>query len=210
VPSAMRILRDHYEDTFLEGPYFSAALPDFLTLCMHSHPAGFTWGNTASSSVSVLPEAGEGLPHMWWTALTPCTGLYIPVFVDALTVPTPLTIAGSVGEPLARSGNRPRPEHVSQDSYAEDSYWWRMYRLLETIKGGELGWDFEERRAIAREVFDPLEARWVAELPDVEKRAMALRDRGEAAQAAHELATFTEECVRQAVEAVGTLLERFE
>ena len=29
-----RILRDHYEDTFLEGPYFNPALPDFLTLCM--------------------------------------------------------------------------------------------------------------------------------------------------------------------------------
>lgn len=31
----MRILRDHYEGTFLGGPYFNAALPDFLTLCMH-------------------------------------------------------------------------------------------------------------------------------------------------------------------------------
>jgi secernin len=39
-----RIARDHYEDTFLQGPYFDAADPDLLTLCMHVSPADFTWG----------------------------------------------------------------------------------------------------------------------------------------------------------------------
>ena len=34
----MRIARDHYEDTFLHGPYFDAADPDFLSLCMHVSP----------------------------------------------------------------------------------------------------------------------------------------------------------------------------
>src|SRR5699024_9533629 len=35
LPWSRRIMRDHYEDTFLEGPYINAALPDFLTICMH-------------------------------------------------------------------------------------------------------------------------------------------------------------------------------
>ena len=29
---ATRVLRDHYEDTFLGGPYFTAALPDLMTM----------------------------------------------------------------------------------------------------------------------------------------------------------------------------------
>jgi secernin len=41
-----RVLSDHYEDTFLAGPLFNPARPDFLPLCMHDHPAGFTWVNT--------------------------------------------------------------------------------------------------------------------------------------------------------------------
>ena len=53
-----RIARDHYEDTFLRGPYFDAADPDCLTVCMHNSPADFTWGNTASSCVAVLPAQG--------------------------------------------------------------------------------------------------------------------------------------------------------
>jgi len=69
----MRILRDHFEDTFLNGPNFNAALPDFLTLCMHSSPAEFTWGNTASSAIFILPDNSERLAQMWWTPATPCS-----------------------------------------------------------------------------------------------------------------------------------------
>lgn len=197
-----RILRDHYEDTFLGGPYFTAALPDFLTLCMHSHPAGFTWGNTASSSVCVLPRDGGGLPHMWWTPLTPCTGVYLPVFVDAATVPVSFTRAGSVGE-------RGRPEDVPADGYRADSYWWRFHRLFETVRGDELGWQFDERRPAVRAAFDPLEARWAEQLPDVGKHAVGLRERGAAAEAAETLARFTADCADQAAAVLDDLLERF-
>ncbi len=57
-----RIARDHYEDTFLQGPYFDAADPDFHSLCMHSSAANFTWGNTASSCIAVLPRARPNCP----------------------------------------------------------------------------------------------------------------------------------------------------
>lgn len=39
---ARRVLSDHYEGTFLGGPKFNPARPDFHTLCMHAHPSGFT------------------------------------------------------------------------------------------------------------------------------------------------------------------------
>lgn len=197
-----RILRDHYEDTFLDGPYFTAALPDFLTLCMHSHPAGFTWGNTASSSVCVLPPNGEGLAHMWWTPLTPCTGVYLPVFVDAGTVPARFTRAGS-------TGTRGRPEDVPADTFSADSYWWRFHQLFEAVRGDDLGWWFDERQPVVRAAFDPLEARWAAQLPDVEKHAMALRDRGAVTEAAETLARFTEECADEALATLDDLVERF-
>jgi secernin len=202
VPYAQRILRDHYEDTFLGGPYFTAALPDFLTLCMHSHPAGFTWGDTASSAVCVLPRDGDGLPHMWWTPGPPCVGAYVPVFPSAGTVPQPLTRAGTAGPG--------RPDRVPLDDYADGSYWWRFKRLLETVKGGEPGWTFDERREVVRAAFDPLEERWAAELPDVEKRALAWRDEHAPDRAAAELGAFTEACVREAGDALDRLLGRWQ
>ena len=76
----MRIARDHYEDTFLQGPYFDAANPDFLSLCMHVSPADFTWGNTASACVAVLPDKPGDLPVFWWTPGPPCNGCYVPFF----------------------------------------------------------------------------------------------------------------------------------
>ena len=137
VAAATAVLRDHYEGTFLEGPYFNAARPDFLTLCMHAHPSGFTWGNTASSAVFVLPSDGRP-PYLWWAAATPCTSAYVPVFVEALP------------ETLGRTG--------------DGSYWWTFQRLLDAAKGDELGSAFAERQPQVRAAFDPLETQWRAEL----------------------------------------------
>jgi hypothetical protein len=118
-----RVLSDHYEDTFLAGPLFNPARPDFLTLCMHDHPAGFIWGNTAASMVAVLPEAGE--PFMWGAAATPCTSIYLPVSVMAPDLPAVLAKAGT------QHGAGPNPERAAADNYSTDSYWWTFQRLLE-------------------------------------------------------------------------------
>lgn len=203
VDDAKRVLRDHYEDSFLGGPYFSAALPDFLSLCMHAHPSGFTWGNTASSSICVLPEQGAGLPHLWWTPLTPCTGIYVPVFVHALGVPDGFTRAGKT----ATTG---RPEQVPADIPGAGSYWWRHYELLERVKGGELAWTFEQRQPRVREAFDPLEARWAAELPQIEAEALALLDNDKPDRAAALLRDFTQNCAEHALATIDTLLDEFE
>lgn len=198
VESAKNILRDHYEGTFLGGPYFNAGLPDFLTLCMHSHPAGFTWGNTASSTIVVLPGGEDALPYAWWTPCTPCTGVYLPVFVGAGTVPesfaTPATALS-------------RPEDAPEAGYDPRSYWWRFRRLLDTVKGGEMAWDFADRQPLVRRAFDPLERRWAQELPDVRRRA---REAGEGEARAAILADFTGRCAQEALDVLEDLIEEFE
>jgi secernin len=190
--AARSVLRDHYEGTFLEGPYFNAARPDFLTLCMHSHPSGFTWGNTASSAIFVLP-ADERPPHLWWAATTPCTSVYAPVFVGAGTVPEVLERAGSA---RPRSCN---PERAPRDASAEDSYWWTFQRLLDAVKGDALGSAFAARQPQVRATFDELEAVFGDELDHLL----------ESGAGTETLADFTRRCVDRALAAANGLLERF-
>lgn len=203
VDGAKRILRDHYEDTFLEGPYFNAALPDFLSLCMHSHPAGFTWGNTASSAVFVLPTDDQEPPWLWWTPVTPCTGVYLPVFVASGRVPEAFAAAGSAGRRVRR------PEDAPDDTFAEGSYWWLFRRLLDRVKGDERGGSFTERQPIVRAAFDELERRWAAELPGVAGEALRRRrDHGDAAMA-ETLASFTDGCAHEAARTAAGLIAKF-
>ncbi len=200
VAAAARVLRDHYEGTFLEGPYFNAALPDFLTLCMHSHPSGFTWGNTASSAIFVLPPDGRP-PYLWWAAATPCTSVYVPVFV------------GGLPEALGRRGTaRPagfNPERAPQDEPAGDSYWWTFQRLLDAVKGDVLGTAYADRHPLVRDAFDPLESAWRAELDEVLAAAAELRSGDGRDAAAEPLAAFTRRCVERALAAADGLLDRF-
>lgn len=204
VAAAQRVLRDHYEDTFLGGPYFNAAVPDFLSLCMHSHPSDFTWGNTAASSVFVLPGDDDQLAHLWWTPVTPCTGVYIPVFVDAGTVPEAVATAGTAGDEPRR------PEDAPWDSYDEASYWWRFHRLLEAVKGGPDAPRFDRNQPVVRREFDVLERRWAEQLPQVEKEAVRLRAEGSEDAMRRLLADFTDSCARQALEVLETLTGEFE
>ena len=93
----MRIARDHYEDTFLGGPYFEATDPDFQSICMHASPANFTWGNTASSCVAILPQSSQAFPVFWWTPGPPCNGCYVPFFVHGTIEKGPFSLNFHVG-----------------------------------------------------------------------------------------------------------------
>lgn len=201
VAAAAAVLRDHYEGTFLEGPYFNAARPDFMTLCMHSHPSGFTWGNTASSAIFVLPS-DERPPYLWWAAATPCTSVYVPVFVDALGLPDTL---GRSGSARATSFN---PEQAPEDAPAAGSYWWTFQRLLDVVKADALGSAFNDRQPQVRDAFDRLETAWRAELSGVVETAVALRSRHGRDAGAEVLATFTRHCVAEALGAAHGLLEQ--
>lgn len=198
----MRILRDHYESTFLEGPYFNAALPDFLTICMHDSPAGFTWGNTASSAVFELPADPGRRAQLWWSPVTPCTGLYLPVFAGCKSLPETLSSAGPQG------GRVTPPPKALRDSFSSKSYWWLFRDLLKAIKGDSIGSSFKQRQPIVRTAFDKLERRWHDESEQAQRDAASLVRAGRTGDAGRRLDALTASCVTTAVEAVGELKRR--
>lgn len=200
-----RIARDHYEDTFLRGPYFDAADPDCLTVCMHNSPADFTWGNTASSCVAVLPRNGDELPVFWWTPGPPCNGCYVPFFIHGRSLPAIVSAAGVQGKSVTA------PNTVEPDAFADDSYWWLFRELLDRTKGAAVGsvpGVYPQRNAIVRARFDALEREFEAELPAVLQKAQAAGDTGSDAQAAV-LDAFSARCVERTVAAVRGLLDEF-
>ena len=183
---ARTVLSDHYEGTFLDGPTFNPARPDFHTLCMHRHPAGFTWGNTAASMVAVLRRGGT--PYLWWAATTPCTSVYVPLSVEGGGLPDVLGRAGQA------QGTGPNPETAVEDRFAAGSYWWAFQSLLETVCGDELGSRYGERSPVVRACFDDLQERWVAEV-----------DRLAAGGSVEEWDGLTERCVNEAMRAACEL-----
>lgn len=201
----MRIARDHYEETFLDGPYFDAADPDFHSICMHVSPADFTWGNTASSCIAVLPKSGSEFPIFWWTPGPPCNGCYVPFFVHGSQLPEIVSKAGTFGKKVA-----PPPE-VEEDEFTPDSYWWLFRRLLDKVKGdpfGSLPNHYELRNHAVRTRFDVLEQEFETELPKVLRRATESKDKGGEA-VAHILDEFTATCVDRVVVVLEELLQEF-
>lgn len=158
---ARRVLADHYEGTFLDGPKFNPARPDFHTICMHAHPSGFTWGNTASSTIAVLP--GSAAPYVWWAAATPCTSVYVPVAVAAGQPPDALSVAGT-----QHGAASPDPEEVAvPDGSAPGSYWWSFQDLLESVAGDAEGSHYAERQPQVRARFDELQQRWLKQVDEL-------------------------------------------
>ncbi|MET7637248.1 C69 family dipeptidase [Streptomyces sp. NPDC005438] len=155
VDTAKRVLRDHLEDTFLGGPTFDAARPDFHTLCMHEHPSGFTWGNTAASLIVELDD-GPAPPVLWWCPATPCTGVYLPVPLGAEALPEALT--------LPAPGPSPDPRDHPRVTHDPASTWWRWQHLLDAAKAPDAR-EFTARAARLRAAFDGLEARWAGSPP---------------------------------------------
>lgn len=188
---ARRVLSDHYEGSFLEGPKFGAARPDFYTLCMHEHPSGFTWGNTAASMIAILPR--EGAPYFWWAATTPCTSVYLPISPLGTDLPLSLSKAG-IGQ-----GSGPTPDAASPDRPDRASFWWLFQELLETVAGDQLGHAYTDRQPVVRARFDDLQTAWSSE-------ATALQGAGADGR---QWDALTARCAEQAWQAVAELLEQF-
>jgi secernin len=206
VPWMMRMARDHYEDTFLNGPYFDAADPDFLSLCMHVSPAQFTWGNTASSCVAALPIGRNQLPIFWWTPGPPCNGCYVPFFVHGSALPAIVSRAGTFGKRVVA------PDQAHEDEFSADSYWWLFRRLMDAVKGDpvrSLPDHYLSRNQIVREQFDQLEQIFMAEAPGVVGKAAGLIDIDKPA-AAGLLDAFTAKCLRMTMTTLEELLTRFD
>jgi secernin len=141
----MRILRDHYEDTFLGGPQFNQYLPDFQTVCMHDSPSGFTWGDTATSVVAELDPNDKVFPLFWTAYLSPCTSIYLP-FAPGTGLPETVVRCGTAGFEVAA------PAEAPPDGFDLRSLWWRLYRILQAVKV-----DAVNRHREIRSLLDPIE-----------------------------------------------------
>jgi secernin len=198
-----RIARDHYEDTFLQGPYFDAADPDFHSLCMHSSAANFTWGNTASSCIAVLPRAETELPVFWWTPGPPCNGCYVPFFVHGSRLPAIVSSAGAFGKRVIA------PHAAVEDTFSPNSYWWLFRELLDRVKGDPVASVpglYPVRNQVVRARFDALEREFEAEAPAVIQEALAVDHGGSRAAI---LDNFTQRCVHKVHAALQELLSTF-
>lgn len=175
---AKGVLRDHLEGSFLGGPSFDASRPDFHTLCMHEHPSGFTWGNTAASMVVELHQDPDRPVTIWWSPVTPCTGVYLPVHVGAELPPSTVLPAPS-GPADPRAHTQPVHDPASD--------WWLWHLLLDAAKDPSAR-DFTHRAATIRAAFDALEAQWASARPDIDELSdFSARAVEQARAAAHSL-----------------------
>jgi secernin len=207
LPWMKRIARDHYEDTFLQGPYFDAADPDFHSLCMHSSAANFTWGNTASSCVVVLPKSALELPVFWWTPGPPCNGCYVPFFVHGSKLPGIVSNAGVYTKRVVGA------DVAEEDTFSPNSYWWLFRELMDRVKGHPISSrpdHYPVRNRQVRAKFDALEQAFEAETPDIVRQAREATQASSASHsAAHILDEFTASCVSRVLVVLGELLSEF-
>jgi len=153
----MRILRDHYEGTFLQGPQFHPFLPDFHTLCMHESPAGFTWGNTATSMIVEIDSEDSTPPTLWLCYLPPCISIYT-AFSFLAPVPEVVMNPGKAGLNVYSSLEAP------EDTFSESSLWWRFNRILEAVRNDPI-----KRQKEVRVLFDPLEEQFIVKVDEIER-----------------------------------------
>jgi len=104
VATFQRLLRDHLDagETWSRG-----STPDeqrHYTLCAHSEPLHWT----TASIVAPLPDERRAPWPIWISFGTPCTGIFLPVY-----------ISGAIPAELARGGAEP----------SKDSAWWTFKRL---------------------------------------------------------------------------------
>lgn len=141
----MKILRDHYEDTFLDGPQFHPYLPDFHSICMHDSPAHFTWGNTATSVIVELDPKGAKPPLIWFAYLPPCSSVYTALQFSK-DIPDIFTRVGKSGMKVYD------PTIVPKDEFDYGSLWWRLYRLIKEVRKDPI-----IRHKELRALLDPIE-----------------------------------------------------
>ena len=156
VATLQRLLRDHLD---AEAPWRGDSTPDeerHYTLCAHSEPLHWT----TASIVAPLPSKLQAPWPIWISFGTPCTGIFLPVY-----------LSGVIPAQLARGGEEPQC----------DSAWWVFKRLQDAASRDptrttpmlRAGWaDFEAQLERARLVAEEM-ARGAAVVGD---RNRAARD----------------------------------
>ncbi len=169
VAALQSFLRDHGAGGATRLAGGSPDDESYFTLCMHSEPIGTT---TASLVAPLVADRRAPWP-VWIAFATPCTGAFLPVYIDAVLPPE-----------LARGG--PEPD--------ADSAWW-AFKVLQDAAAA----DFALHTPQVREAWKGLEARVAAERPRVEASAARARRGGDAAEASDLLGEFVARTWRAAI-----------
>jgi secernin len=104
----MRFLRDHGESGTVLPERRDSESADFFTLCLHADPVG----TTTASMVARLRARWDGRPDLWVSLATPCTGVFLPLYLE-----------GDVPVAYARGGASPD----------RASPWWRFKALQDAV-----------------------------------------------------------------------------
>jgi secernin len=167
VASLQRLLRDHAAST--SGPPVDATVEEeeYFTLCMHSEP----YATTTASLIAPLPTDRTAPWPIWISFGTPCTGIFLPVYLH-----------GVIPSELARGG----------EVFEERSVWWVFERLREAASE-----DFSRCTPLLREGWTSLDEKIDLERRSVEAEARAAAVAGEAHRAAGLLSDFMARCVEE-------------
>ena len=127
-------LRDHGGQALPPDADRATEDPDRYSVCMHADPMSMT---TASMAARLPAEIGHRPWPVWISFATPCTGLFVPVYLD-----------GTIPQRLARPPKREEADGVG----TAWSAWEAMRRLQERATS-----DFERTMPIVQEGWKELE-----------------------------------------------------
>lgn len=142
------ILRDHLDGGPVRLPGPTIEDEEFCTLCMHSEPIG----TTTASMVAPLPADRRAPWPVWISFGTPCTGVFLPVYLD-----------GRIPPALARGNAEPDA----------GSAWW-AFKVLQDAAAV----DFPRHTPWLRDAWKSFEARVESERAAVETEAARARAAG--------------------------------
>ncbi len=176
VDSLMRLLRDHGECGSSWRPGATPEEERFFTLCAHSEPVH----RTTASLIAELPADREAPWPVWVSFSSPCTSLFLPVYLD-----------GVIPAALARGGEGPSAE----------SAWWAFESLREAASA-----DYPKHTPMIREAWAAFEERVAAERREAEVKAAAARGGREALAAP--LSEFMARTVEEAMKLADRMCAR--
>jgi secernin len=153
---------------------------------------------TASSCVAVLPSTADDIPVFWWCPARPSNSCYVPFFVHGKGLPKIVSAAGTYGKRVTP------PDEAEKDAFSPSSYWWLARDLCDRTN---IKWD--QRNALVRAQFDPLEKTFEAGLPEVIMKAVDLRKQGKTNEAATILGAYTQQCLDKVLQKMNQLREEF-
>jgi secernin len=147
----MTFMRDHGETGTLLPEERDPESPSYFTLCLHADPLQ----STTASMIARLCTSPDGRPDAWACLGSPCTSVYLPLYLD-----------GALPPELSRGG--PKPDKRSP--------WWRLKALRDEVLAGP-----RERLVELQRLWGEMERGLFDETERLAPELLALSERGDEA-----------------------------